>query len=79
MAASTSGDVGFANNGGSRSPTNNIGAHMEQIVGNEVDLASSEYGYGSKIGAASRLKGGAPGDLTTDQAARAKRVIFEAV
>ena len=78
MAASTSGDVGFATGGGSRSPTNNIGAHMEQIVGNEVDLASSEYGYGSKIGAASRLKG-APGDLTTDQAARAKRVIFEAV
>lgn len=28
----------------SRSPTNNIGAHIEQITGNEVDLSQSEYG-----------------------------------
>ena len=29
----------------SRSPTNNIGAHIEHIAGNEVDVASSEYCY----------------------------------
>ena len=67
MAASTSGEVVGcgANGGNSRSPTNNLGAHMEQIVGNEVDLASSEYGYGSKI-AAARLRPADTTNLTTD-------------
>ena len=70
LAASMPSNLG--NEGGnSRSPTNNIGAHIEQIMGKEVDLASSEYGY--------RNNKQRNDSKTTDQAARAKRVIFDAI